>query len=1089
MTGQALYNEKLQKKLTDKLETKDTSLVKPDDMKKLQEWLASGTTIELHRAKRMINVLPNQSEEEKKDSDKEKSVKENDTNFEKEVKGLEKSEASDMKDDTNITDISSPTVSSNPITPIPPTSNTDSNVGKPDMNSQLLASILKATMGVKNSIDNKETASIELPEQDKLPEMISDTPALPDHKPLMLPAPTDNTKEGNDISNISDTLRDISVGLYESKKEDDRDEETEDNRWDDLQQGIDDLLPAIKGINTGDSGGGLLDDLLDMGKGGKKGKGGLLRRALGGAKNMVGRGGSMLARGAMTGGSMLAEGAGAVASGASSLMSGAGALAMANPITAGLLGVAAIGVGGYMAYDHFRGSEESKAVFDQLVNDGVIDHDIIGDSEILNWKAIEGLEPEKLKNLIDYDDFSDEDTKKMQGILDEKNGKDGGKGKDGKSKPKPKPKPKVDYSKEEDVGADKSILSMSNLNKLNPIGALYETMRGSDKSKQVFDKLVDDDVIDHDIIGDSEILDWDSIETLQPEMLKNLISYDDFSDEDTKKMQGILDGKEKDKKSKGGKSSVAQKDKPKPKIDYSKEDDVKSKNSLLSLHTLAKVTPIGALYETMRGDDKSKAVFDKLVEDGVIDHSLLGSSDILDWKSLETLKPDMLKNLIAYDDFSKEDLERMNTILASKSKKSKSGKSPTIPKKPKVDYSKKDEVKSDKGLLSLHTLNKVSPIGALYETMRGGDKSKAVFDKLVEDGVIDHNLIGVSEILDWESIKTLKPDMLKNLIDYDDFSDEDLSKMNGILADKSKKGSSKVIPAVKGDKGSTGSTDVVKPTKPKEPSIKDLANSYTQSKKELEDFNKANPYTDENSKTKYDDVFMENETSYTDEELNKKKRELSSKVRKSKDKYIKKTQDKLITEKGGYSTRFGVPMDEEQSLKFDKETEGKNLSEKFDYANSTLDKQAMKYQEPKKVPKDEGTVVPWNGKDVKVSKKQYSMLQDLQSKGESQKVVGLMNALSDEQYKKSKGSGSIPKEVVSAGNTKLDIPTKEKSLPKAGGPKITGNDSKSPMVEGADKKDKTEPSLISAPSTTINNVYNTANEFLGSTSIAKKWGL
>lgn len=855
ITGQALYNENLQKKLNDKLEAKDTSLVAPDDLKKLNEWLASGTSIELHRAKRMINALPEQSEEEQEDAEKSKEEK---TDINEEVTEVEKDVTPQITNGANLPEIIESSETDNSLVSTSSTPNNILNNVNPDMNSKLLVGILQATMAVKQAVENQENPTIELPEQVKLPTMESNIieADIVEDTPLMLPAPKSiSSSEHNEVTTISDTLRDISIGLDADRKDEMREDETEDNRWDDLQQGIDDLLPAIRGIDAGGSSGGLLDDLLDFGGDDKKGKkrkgrGGKLGRVLGGAKNMLGG-----ARGlAVRGGSMLRGGA-------SSLMSGAGALAMANPITAGLLGVAAVGAGGYMAYDHFRGSEESKAVFDKLEDDGVIDHDIIGDSEILNWEAIEGLEPQKLKDLIDYDDFSEEDTKKMQGILDEKNGK----------------------------------------------------------------------------------------------------------------------GKTGDKK------STVEKEEPKPKADYSKVDKVKSDKGVLS--NLHKVTPMGAIYEAMRGDDESKQVFDKLVEDNIIDHDWLGSSEILDWKSIETLKPDMLKNLIKYDDFSGEDLDKMNKILLDK-------------------------------------------------------------------------------------------------------------------ANKGDKGSSKVNPLSKVKKGSKGAGNEAKADK-KGSSIEDVANSYTQSKTALKEFEKANPFTDENSKTVYDDLSMEDIKIYKDEELNKQRSKLSKDVSDKKKTYIEQREAKLLKEDGQFTNRFGVPMTEEQVKKFDEENQDKGFKDKISSAHNFLDEQAIKYKEPETVKEqvkskqseataeqvkpDKTTTISWKGKDVVVSQEQQSMLEELQANGEGQKVSGLMNALSEQQHSTKKGVDKTPTNVMSDGNTKLDIPTKEK--PKGNGPTVTGSDSESPMSSNDTSKGSSEPTVISSPNTIINNVYNTANEFLGSTSIAKKWGL
>jgi len=597
MSGHSLYNSVLQSKLQRIMDGKDLSSLDEEKITLLREWIASGTTVELQKAKLLLNSLA----DKKEDSNSTTSINSDNTDKDNSTNqsiSLSKDDSVDEEPaNTNI-----PTKLNNSDTVTPLVSDEDIEVTDNQPNSPIVDrdeeigllkeirdELKKPTRVAIPALENISNPSLiggsnssDFPllarTQAEQPQAVQDIPtnniinaeivgeakredrnestnvnntvsAITDNA-FLLPAPikqdedaTIDVDKGSSKFNLPAEIRDMSKSLVsqimksqqtdtmyskqivhnltklnqgqeEAKIDELRRAEEEDNRWDRMFEDMENR-PTSGGSNSG----GLLDGLLGGGK-----KGGMLPKV-----------GGML-RGA---GGLAVRGAGALASGVGSIASSVGSLAMANPITAGILAAGAVAYGGYKLYDHFRGSEESKAIFDRLVDDGVIDHDIIGDSEIENWEAIEGLKKEDLKNLIEYDDFSEDDKKKMEEILAEKEGKKGG------NKPK-KDKIKTptsvertgkDYSKESAVKKN-SILD--NLHKATPLGFVYDKLRGSEKSKAVFDKLVDDGVIDHDWIGSSEILDWEAIKTLKEENLKDLIEYDDFNDEDKEALEKIL---------------------------------------------------------------------------------------------------------------------------------------------------------------------------------------------------------------------------------------------------------------------------------------------------------------------------------------------------------------------------------------------------------------------------------------------------------------------------------------------------------------------------------------------------------------------
>jgi hypothetical protein len=143
-------------------------------------------------------------------------------------------------------------------------------------------------------------------------------------------------------------------------------------------------------------------------------------QAVGKGASALGRGAMTLGRGAISAapaiGGAVASGATAVAGAAGSAMSGIGALAAANPIGAAVLATAAIGAGGYMLWDKMRGTDDAKEAFDAAEEAGLVDHDVMGNSEILDWEGIKKLNTKALDGLIEYDDWSSEDMDKLKQI-------------------------------------------------------------------------------------------------------------------------------------------------------------------------------------------------------------------------------------------------------------------------------------------------------------------------------------------------------------------------------------------------------------------------------------------------------------------------------------------------------------------------------------------------------------------------------------------------------------------------------------------------------------------------------------------------
>ena len=104
------------------------------------------------------------------------------------------------------------------------------------------------------------------------------------------------------------------------------------------------------------------------------------------------------------------------------LEAGKSALKMGGRLLAAAAPAVAVGaVGGYALHKGAEAFAESFGeggfdVIHALHKQGIIDYNF-GDSDILDWKAVQNLDNDTIQKMIDSDEFSDEDTKKLQDII------------------------------------------------------------------------------------------------------------------------------------------------------------------------------------------------------------------------------------------------------------------------------------------------------------------------------------------------------------------------------------------------------------------------------------------------------------------------------------------------------------------------------------------------------------------------------------------------------------------------------------------------------------------------------------------------
>lgn len=345
-------------------------------------------------------------------------------------------------------------------------------------------------------------------------------------------------------------------------------------------------------------GGTILDKVFD--KFSKK-YGGKLASKLGGLfeglfnKIKLPKMGGALSTVARTGASLLRTGAGLAARALPALVS--------NPVGWAVLGATAVVGAGFAWYNHKYGKD--KEIIEQLEKMGIVDYSVLGNSEIKDWgKLLKMADDKTLQSLIHFDDWDDTTMKMLKILYKMKpedrmilaeqfdkgnayiiNGKlhlskeavadlvtqiknkkelkqlfsildDSSKqiAKENKTmsqviKEQNKPKKKISTLQRAKHTA-KELLNSS----ITPIGAgtkvvkFMQSMFGGDKYELV-ERLEDMGALEHYVIGNSEIKDWDMIEKLSSQDIKKLIEFDDWDDETKKRLIALYQEKLKQQKS------------------------------------------------------------------------------------------------------------------------------------------------------------------------------------------------------------------------------------------------------------------------------------------------------------------------------------------------------------------------------------------------------------------------------------------------------------------------------------------------------------------------------------------------------------
>jgi len=324
--------------------------------------------------------------------------------------------------------------------------------------------------------------------------------------------------------------------------------------------------------------------------------------------------------GMMRGGTgLLARGAGALMpsiasattgalSATGTVLSSAGSFLLTNPVGWGILAIGAVGAIGYGVYKWKYGKD--RELIDALEEQGVLEHHYIGDTEIKDWSRLLMLKDSQFKTLIHFDDWSKEDENLIKTFA------------------------KVSEDTRYIIA---NILHRGEGEIKN--GKLYLTKEGI--------KLL---LSQSDSISEQ---DFKLIISILDDKSKNLLEKQAFKENNNKVNNLIVEDKKLEKWNK--------KKKPKSVKDVYK----------LAIKQMANLSPIANTtksFQYLFGDDKYKLI-QKLEDESVLVHNVFGDSEIVDWKKIDQLSPKQIKQLIDFNDWDKDTLEKLQELYKEKLKK------------------------------------------------------------------------------------------------------------------------------------------------------------------------------------------------------------------------------------------------------------------------------------------------------------------------------------------------------------------------------------------------------------------------------------
>ena len=193
--------------------------------------------------------------------------------------------------------------------------------------------------------------------------------------------------------------------------------------------------------------------------------------------------------------------------------------------------------------NNFFGGNKTIEKYEKM---GAIDHNSIGDSEIKDWNKIRSLKPEEIQEIIDIDDWSDEDLEHLKQCKS-----------DVEKGIKIKEETKTSL-------IPKSVTNFATaVFKHSPIGlAVTGVQKLFKKDDEEYNKLTEAGIIEPRGMfgGKVKIKDWDKVNNLSINDLNKFINLDNFEKEDLDRLKALLENKKADLKKEKEASISATKD-------------------------------------------------------------------------------------------------------------------------------------------------------------------------------------------------------------------------------------------------------------------------------------------------------------------------------------------------------------------------------------------------------------------------------------------------------------------------------------------------------------------------------------------------
>ena len=180
--------------------------------------------------------------------------------------------------------------------------------------------------------------------------------------------------------------------------------------------------------------------------------------------------------------------------------------------------------------DVFKSSPEEELV-EKLEQKGIVDHNYLGNSVILKWNEIHKLSSEDLKKLIDFDDWDEETSRRLQRIYTRK--------KLGKNDLPKEIQSTSEYIKKVEEKRKKELAIVR-----KPKDWKYSISKfftsADEKTTQLLTALDNEEVIEwNTITGYSKILKYDELTKLDQKSIKILLDYNDWDQSDTKFLRDL----------------------------------------------------------------------------------------------------------------------------------------------------------------------------------------------------------------------------------------------------------------------------------------------------------------------------------------------------------------------------------------------------------------------------------------------------------------------------------------------------------------------------------------------------------------------